>query len=160
MDKAEEDYNLSLSGCLENLTSADNLRKQTTTRTPENSSKDSTLATVTSASKDDSLQFSDIPLNLREAIWKSLDKRVSNLAQFITKLLGCVTDVDSVNSIANFMELVKFHGIDSTPADFVSRSVAAMKLLQVSGKGNLLYKFAYCLTEKRPGTETPLLQLD
>ena len=73
-----------------------------------------------------------------------------------------MTDVDSVNSIANFifMELVKFHGIDSTPADFVSCSVAAMKLLQVSGKGNLLYKFAYCLTEKRPGTETPLLQLD
>ena len=59
-----------------------------------------------------------------------------------------------------FMELVKTTGINSNPADFISRSIRCMESLQVHGKSNLLYKFAFCITEKCPETDKPILLMD
>lgn len=161
MDAAEQSYNLSLTGCLEELSHVGHSRKKSLAKNPESTHSQS-VSTPVPVSNDDSFQLSDIPHDLREAIMKCLKKGISTLSDFITELLTCITDVNITNSVANFvfMELVKFHHIDTNPADFISRSLAAMKLLQISGKGNLLYKLAYCLTEKRQGTETPLLHLD
>lgn len=86
---------------------------------------------------------------------------MSTLGQFIEKLI-CLTDVVTLDLIANFcfMQLVVYAGIDSNPADYISRSLTAMKALKDCGKENLLYKFAFCLTEKYPGTERPVLDFN
>ncbi|KAK3717701.1 hypothetical protein QZH41_009789 [Actinostola sp. cb2023] len=59
-----------------------------------------------------------------------------------------------------FLKLVNLHGINSNPIDFISRALTCMKVLQQHGKSNLLYKFAFCLTEKQPGMDKPLLALN
>ena len=88
-----------------------------------------------------------MPSDLKDAIFQGLTGGVSNLPQFIKKLIR-LSDIADIADIANFFfkELVKFHGIDSNRDDFISRSVSAMKLLQRLRKGNLLYKFADFLT--------------
>ena len=88
-----------------------------------------------------------MPSDLKDAIFQGLTGGVSNLPQFIKKLIR-LSDIANIADIANFFfkELVKFYGLDSNCGDFISRSVSAMKLLQGLTKGNLLDKFADCLT--------------
>ena len=153
LETAEEAYNLSLSGCLKELTLAHNSR-QTSKRPSE--------STMGAATAKDTLPLNDnVPADLKNAIYKCLENHVSTLGQFIEKLI-CLTDVVTLDLIANFcfMQLVVYAGIDSNPADYISRSVTAMKALKDCGKENLLYKFAFCLTEKFPGTERPVLDFN
>ena len=44
-----------------------------------------------------------------------------------------------------FLQTAVAEGIDSNPADFVSLSLGAMKVLQVAGKPNLIYKWSKCV---------------
>ena len=63
---------------------------------------------------------------------------MSTLPQFIEKLIS-LTDATALNAIANlcFMQLVVHAGIDSNPADYISRSLTAMKALKDWGKENV-----------------------
>ncbi|XP_078370232.1 uncharacterized protein LOC144653971 [Oculina patagonica] len=73
-----------------------------------------------------------------------------------------VLDDASLSEIANmtFLKLAIKNGIDTNPADFASKSIRAMKRLQEHGKNNLLYKFAFCIANSRPGSDVPLFPLD
>ena len=138
LEAAEEAYNLSLSGCLEELT-LERRSRQTSKRPSEQ--------TTGAATGNDNLPLNNnVPADLKTAIYKSLENNVSTLPQFIEKLIS-LTDATALNAIANlcFMQLVVH---------------AAMKALKDCGKENLLYKFAFCLTEKFPGTERPILEMD
>lgn len=158
MESAEEAYNLTLNICLGELTlqkpsSRSKVPKSLPETPTENQDHDRT-------SSQDNPTLPDIPSDLKKALLTALDG-VSNLPQLIENL-SHVTDQVGVSNIANlcFTGLVKNQEIDSNPADFISQSLTAMRLLQVNGKANLLYKFAFCLSEKRPGTEKPMFQLD
>ena len=153
LEAAEEAYNLSLSGCLEELT-LERRSRQTSKRPSEQ--------TTGAATGNDNLPLNNnVPADLKTAMYKSLENNVSTLPQFIEKLIS-LTDATALNAIANlcFMQLVVHAGIDSNPADYISRSLTAMKALKDWGKENLLYKFAFCLAEKFPGTERPILEMD
>lgn len=81
---------------------------------------------------------------------------VENLKNAISEL-----DDASLSDIANvsFLKLAVKNGIDTNPADFASQSIRAMKRLQEHGKNNLLYKFAFCIANTRPGSDVPLFPL-
>ena len=72
-----------------------------------------------------------------------------------------VLDDASLSDVANvsFLKLAVKNGIDTNPADFASQSIRAMKQLQEHGKNNLLYKFAFCIANSRPGSDVPLFPL-
>lgn len=72
-----------------------------------------------------------------------------------------VLDDASLSDITNvsFLKLAVKNGIDTNPADFASQSIRAMKRLQEHGKNNLLYKFAFCIANTRPGSDVPLFPL-
>ena len=69
---------------------------------------------------------------------------------------------EDVCKVANalFLKLANARGIMTNPGDFVSLSLCAMKVLQDHHKANLVYKFTYCLANKRSGTEEPIFPLD
>ena len=118
LEVAEEAYNLSLSGCLEELT-LEHRSRQTSKRPSEQ--------TTGAATGNDNLPLNNsVPADLKTAIYKCLENNVSTLPQFIEKLI-CLTDVNTVAAIANlcFMKLVVHAGIDSNPADYISRSLTA-----------------------------------
>ena len=52
------------------------------------------------------------------------------------------------------------YNINTNPADFIALSLNAMLLLQQANKSNIVYKLAYCLGTKRPGSDQPLLPLE
>ena len=50
--------------------------------------------------------------------------------------------------------------IATNPTDFIALSLNVMMLLQQVNKSNIVYKLAYCLGTKRPGSDQPLLPLE
>ena len=161
LETAEEAYHLTLSSCLEELT----LRRPRSRAKDPETHRESQPETPrenqcgTSCQDNPTVHLPDIPSDLKKAVFTGLEG-VSNLTQMVEKLIRLM-DIESITGIANFcfMKLVKNHDIDSNPADFISRSLSAMRLLQVHGKANLLYMFAFCLSEKRPGSEMPIFQI-
>ncbi|KAL9976863.1 hypothetical protein ACROYT_G014201 [Oculina patagonica] len=102
MDAAEQSYNLSPTGCLEELSHVGNSRKKSLEKTPENTRSQSVSTPVSvskSVANDNSFQLGDIPHDLREAIMKRLKKGISTLSDYITELLACITDVNITNSV-------------------------------------------------------------
>ena len=69
---------------------------------------------------------------------------------------------NDVLNLANKLWKVLFttFNINTNPADFIVLSLDAMLLLQQANKSNLVYKVAYCLGTKRPGSDQPLLPLE
>lgn len=92
LEAAEEAYNLSLSGCLEELT-----LERRSRRTSKRPSEQTTGA----ATGNDNLPLNNnVPAGLKTAIYKSLENNVSTLPQFIEKLIS-LTDATALNAIAN-----------------------------------------------------------
>ena len=58
-----------------------------------------------------------------------------------------------------FLMAASLNGLDTNPSDFVTLVLTSMKVLQEHNKSNVLYKFAYCLGSKKPGTDEPLFPL-
>lgn len=160
LEAAEVHYNLTLSGCLEELTlnEKSNQVKVTNKYTQTAPHRPANLPTTAAVAFD----LQNIPVDLRLHIipcFPSLD--ISSFPMFIKKLIGYL-EPSSLSDIGDFcfMELVKTTSINSNPADFISRSIRCMESLQVHGKSNLLYKFAFCITEKCPETDKPILLMD
>ena len=57
------------------------------------------------------------------------------------------------------MRIKHKNGINSNPANFAELAVQAIKHLQEKGKSNLLYKFAVCIANNRPGSNGSLFLL-
>ena len=87
---------------------------------------------------------------------------ITSFVSFIKKLISYLDSASDLTDIADccFMHLATSNDIDSNPSDFISRLILCMKTLQEHGKSNLLYKFAYCISERRPGTNKPLFPID
>ena len=93
--------------------------------------------------------------------WCTVATRTTTGVQDLKAAISAVDDA-TLCDIANtaFLKLALKHGIDTNPADFVSLSITAMKQLQEKRKNNLLYKFAFCIANNRPGSDVPLFPLD
>ncbi|XP_035665314.1 uncharacterized protein LOC118408603 [Branchiostoma floridae] len=86
----------------------------------------------------------------------------SSLSTLLVLLIPHIVNLPSTPSFGDelFSNVATARGINTYPTDFFSRSLDAMTTLQDSNKPNLMYILARFLTEKRPGTSIPLLQLD
>ncbi|XP_078605180.1 uncharacterized protein LOC144878460 [Branchiostoma floridae x Branchiostoma japonicum] len=86
----------------------------------------------------------------------------SSLSTLLVLLIPHIVNLPSTPSFGDelFSNVATARGINTYPTDFFSRSLDAMTTLQDSNKPNLMYILARILTEKRPGTSIPLLQLD
>jgi len=88
----------------------------------------------------------------------------TNTATFSADVAALISSLDEgqLTELANlsFLEIALKNGIDSNPAYFASLSVNAMKKLQAQKKNNLLYKFAFCIAQNRPGSDKTLFPLD
>jgi hypothetical protein len=49
--------------------------------------------------------------------------------------------------------------IDTNPVDFITLSLQAMVELQSANKPNILYKLAFCIGTKQPGSNTTLFPM-
>ena len=58
-----------------------------------------------------------------------------------------------------YFTLAEKKGIDTYPYGFATLSTNAMLRLQNAKKQNLVFKFAQCIANNRPGTEDPLMPL-
>ena len=73
--------------------------------------------------------------------------------------LLCFNDVLNI-ATKLWKVLFTAYNINTNPADFIVLSLNAMLLLQQANKSNIVYKLAYCLGTKRPGSDQPLLPLE
>ncbi|XP_078357969.1 uncharacterized protein LOC144642774 isoform X1 [Oculina patagonica] len=146
LDAAEAHYKLTLTDCLEELDLSGH-RGSRIRRTPTGVDK----VTQTPA-----LEISATPPFTPAA--------QTTAATSVVELKNAISVLDdaSLSEIANmsFLKLAIKNGIDTNPADFASKSIRAMKRLQEHGKNNLLYKFAFCIANSRPGSDVPLFPLD
>ncbi len=130
-EAAKEHYNLTLSGCLEEM----DKRRDIVSKTPVKL-VDKVTQTVSSQ------QIEDADAQIESAF--DLNSLVAGM------------DCAQLNKFSNiaFAELAIRKGINSNPANFAERAVQAMRHHQVNGKNNLLYKFAQCIAIKRNGQIT------
>ncbi|XP_078621591.1 uncharacterized protein LOC144887927 isoform X2 [Branchiostoma floridae x Branchiostoma japonicum] len=86
----------------------------------------------------------------------------SEFDSFMLMLLPQIVQSSSVLSFGDklFSVVATAKNISTYPTDFFSKSINAMSTLQEHNKPNILYKFAHILSTNRPGTSTPLLQID
>ena len=67
-------------------------------------------------------------------------------------------DTEQLANMA-FYELASKKGINSYPRDFSAVASDEMVRLQKNSKSNVLYKFAKCLADSRPGSDEPLMPI-
>ena len=91
LEAAEEAYNLTLRGCLEELTLAPQPRKANRS-TPDQQTP--------AAVPPNEIPCLNVPSDLKDAIFQGLAGGVSNLPQFIKKLI-CLSDITDIADIAN-----------------------------------------------------------
>ena len=91
LEAAEQAYNLTLSGCLEDLTLAPQPR-QANRSTPDQQTP--------AAVPPNEIPCLNVPSDLKDAIFQGLAGGVSNLPQFIKKLI-CLSDITDIADIAN-----------------------------------------------------------
>ena len=137
LEEAEEHYNLTLSNVLEDMDQGVSVSS-----TP--------VKVVDKVTQTVSVQGNEANVVVDES------QLPVSIESFIASL-----DNEELIQLANqaFLELAVKSGINSNPANFAELAVESMRYLQVNGKNNLLYKFAFCLATKRPGSEESLFPL-
>lgn len=148
LEDAEEFYNLTLSNCLNEMEQAPAPRE---VAAPQSPAVMVDKIVQTTAHKE-SVEISATSTNIGTCKTFSAD-----IAALISSL-----DEAQLTELANlsFLKMALKSGIDSNPADFASLSVNAMKKLQEQKKNNLVYKFAFCIAQNRPGSDETFFPLD
>ena len=163
LEKAEKSHNLGLSGCLEELTKKSKRVKEAATPvTADHSTDHSTCLPSNGCSK------MGVSADKSTQTVGNAEQHVEQLTpgsnvcskSLIFKLIHHLNNSDLLELTNKlFLMAASFDGLDTNPSDFVTLALTSMKDLQEHNKSNLLYKFAYCLGSKKPGTDEPLFPL-
>ena len=78
----------------------------------------------------------------------------------IYKLIGLKVEEDTVEHDVQYLATAKTDGINSSPADFVSTSLAAMVQVIAAGKSNLVFKLCHGFAVDRPDKSGPLIPIN
>ena len=103
----------------------------------------------------------DVPSNIQIAVDNLAmvisSYTISDIIMFFNGLLEHSKRLNLTNRL--FKQIAIDTGINTNPGDFVTLAVNAMSNLQDNRKPNILYKFAYSLGNKKPGTEETLFPM-
>jgi hypothetical protein len=159
LEEAEKHFNLTLSDYLNELslinTPACRQQKNCADKCVQSDSQDN------ASNELPDIANLPIPLTTKSAIYHLSSLITANsLINVVIFLFDLLSNDDQLELTNNtFLMLANSFGIDSNPGDFVQLALNSMINLQSNNKSNLIYKCAYCIGTKRPGSSDTLFPL-